>query len=202
MKRGLALGLLSLICISCSPASVKASNTAPSNNTPPSNSGEAAGNASSANTSSANTSSNSGEAPAEPFEESRLESSGTAVAQMPQYTGTIGGLAGNKAFIDFLFANDGQTVLFDVFLDETLVDYSDGEDWLALWTDCSADLPAGTPARRGDCQGLEINYQQTDVPAVFFSEESGGRRLQGAWTVQANPGMNQGLLSVSLLAVP
>lgn len=188
MKKVLALGLLALICISCSTAGVEASN-----NAPPSNSSEA--------TSNAPSSSNS-EASAELPDGSRFERSDTAIAQMPQYTGTIGNLAGNKAFSDFLFANDGQIVLFDVFLDDTKMDYSDGEDWLALWTDCSADLPAGTPARRGDCQGLAVNYQKTDVPAVFFSEEPGGRRLQGAWTVQANPGMNQGLLSVSLLAIP
>ena len=122
--------------------------------------------------------------------------------QTPQYIDTIGSLESNQTFTEFLFVHDGQMVNLDVVISEKFQDHSAGEDWLALWTDCSADLPAGEPASGRYCTGVSINALTGETGAVLLTEFGDGQALRGYWQVRANPGMHQGLLSISLLAVP
>ena len=115
------------------------------------------------------------------------------VIQVPQYSGEIGQVAGDKSFVDFLFAHDGEVVNLNVYISGTSNDHY-GEDWLTLCEGATAE---------DDCTLISINYvATTNSRSLFLAEEAGKRTLKGNWQVRVNPGMYQGFLSISLIAAP
>lgn len=120
----------------------------------------------------------------------------------PLYEEIVGNLDRNLAFTDFLFENDGQVVALNVVVAPGFDDYRLGEDWLAIWTECEDERPKHEPASPSYCAGVSINAETDDESRELLTYTAAGYTLRGNWQVRANPGMHQGQLSITLIAVP
>lgn len=188
MNDALMTGVLSLLCLGCGPFHVEAQ--PPLADLPMPQAVEVAPVASITSTS------------VTPTARQATTPSNTAATQAPlyadgendeagQYSGELGTVEGDRTFSEFLLANDDNWVNLDVYISENSEHY--GEDWIALCADTTLE---------DNCTAVSINYDPSDVEALFLGEADGVRTLQGYWQVRVNPGMYQGFLSVSLLAIP
>lgn len=108
-----------------------------------------------------------------------------------RYSGTIGERLGDQAFGTFLLANDGKIVSLDVSISDHSEHY--GESWISLCQKATLE---------DRCDAIFIDAVTAGSGDVFLGQATGQRTLKGYWQVRVNPGMYQGFLSVSLLALP
>ncbi|MEL6815542.1 MAG: hypothetical protein AAFP03_12100 [Cyanobacteria bacterium J06598_3] len=113
------------------------------------------------------------------------------LASAARFSGVVGTVEGDRALSNFLFDNDGKWVKLDVFISENNEYY--GENWLALCANATAE---------DNCTAVSMNVADNDFGALLLVAVEGGQELSGYWKVQANPGMHQGFLSISLGAIP
>jgi serine/threonine protein kinase len=121
----------------------------------------------------------------------------TPPAAAPSYEGPIDAAAERKAFTDFVFAHDGQVVRLDITQQNGEVDLSapGAEEYLTVADSC--------PAGESFCGGTSFVVRGAG-PATdtVFDAGHGYLAVSGRFAVTAQPGINQGYLSVVLRAVP
>jgi hypothetical protein len=122
---------------------------------------------------------------------------------IPKYSGKIGHLKAGKEFIDFIYKNDAQVVYIDTYFD-VFPDSRDtihtGDDDFTLWSECN-NLPINQPPSSMYCTGVSFNLNALAESESTYGYNQGFQHLKGYWSVRTNPGMHQGLLSVTLTAV-
>jgi hypothetical protein len=124
----------------------------------------------------------------------------------PSFSGPVGHLQESEEFIDFIYKHDAEIVYLDVYFDSSefppavMERDSFGRKYFALWTDCR-NLPEGEEPSSPYCTGVEFGVQFDEKSESTYGYNQGFNYLKGYWAVRTNPGMHQGLLSVTLLAV-
>jgi|GEM_PF-4299955 len=127
----------------------------------------------------------------------------TSTAGIPKYSGEIGHLEAGEEFIDFIFDRDAQVIYLEVYFDafpENRDTIRTEDNVFTLWSQCD-DLPANESPSSLYCTGVSFNLNIPAGSESVYGYNQGFQHLKGYWSVRTNPGMHQGLLSVTLTAV-
>lgn len=128
---------------------------------------------------------------------------GTGKADPLRFEGEVGQLDHSAGLLDFLNSNDGKVVYLDNRFDSLTVAANrvdENTQSITLWEKCDG-LPAGQEPTYLHCTGTSILIRGADGSDSIFGYNQGFQYLKGYWSVRANPGMHQGLLSMTLTAV-
>ena len=127
----------------------------------------------------------------------------TSTTDVPEYSGEIGHLEASEDFIDFIFGHDARVIYLDIYFDASPDDRDTirtEDNVFTLWSQCD-DLPANESPSSLYCTGVSFNLRIPAGAESVYGYNQGFQHLKGYWSVRANPGMHQGLLSVTLTAV-
>lgn len=119
-------------------------------------------------------------------------------------------------FSQFLYDNDNKVVFIDGSIDWLAVDNKDSDTMVSVCLlnsndstcsgidgasfqigyRCSADVPTSIP-----CSGTYYHLDISADDTGRFTYVQGAYYLKGYWSVRSNPGIRQGIMSISLLPV-
>ena len=128
---------------------------------------------------------------------------GTSKAEPQRFEGEVGQLGKSAGLLSFLNNNDGKVVYLDNRFDSLAITpdrVDENTQSLTLWQKCDG-LPAGQQPSHLHCTGTSISIRGADGSDAIYGYNQGFQYLKGYWLVRANPGMHQGLLSITLTAV-
>ncbi|ESA37137.1 hypothetical protein N836_00215 [Leptolyngbya sp. Heron Island J] len=119
----------------------------------------------------------------------------------------------DTGFSTFLYDNDNEVVFIDGYIDWLAVDNDDSDTMVSvcLFDDptcsadgasfqvghrCPEDVPTSLP-----CSGIYYHLDLSADDTGRFTYVQGAYYLRGYWSVRSNPGLRQGIMSISLLPV-
>lgn len=153
----------------------------------------------------------------------------TPSRKVPEFSGRIGSGSKSDAFREFIYKNDNKVVFLNVYIDvldttkesdklnvdkdivekakdrreQVPVCYKSSSDQckenrFLLYHRCSDPDPGGASV---PCAGMAYNLSMPNNSNGLFSYAQGTYYLKGFWSVRANPGMWQGIMSTTLSSV-
>ena len=135
--------------------------------------------------------------------------------KIPEFSGKIGSGSDSTAFREFIRSNDNKIVFLDVYIggdslnakdrrdgvrvcDKSSIGNQCNENMFTLLYDCSEqDYGGAMPP----CTGMNYRLNISDRSNNLFSYVQEAYYLKGFWSVRANPGMWQGIMSTTLTPV-
>lgn len=149
--------------------------------------------------------------------------------KVPEFSGRIGSGSKSDAFRDFVYQNDNKIVFLDVYIDvldalresdkftdskdifekakdrreQVPICYKSGsnecsENRFRLYYNCSDPDPGGALV---PCAGMIYTLNMPNNSNNLFSYTQGAYYVKGFWSVRANPGIWQGVMSTTLTPV-
>lgn len=136
-------------------------------------------------------------------------------SEIPRFSGEIGSGSKSDSFRQFISEHDNEVVFLDVYITSNSLNAEDrrnsvyvcdmssvnnqcNENMFTLLFDCDEVDYGGV---QPPCLGINYRLNKSEDSNNLFSYAQGNYYLKGYWSVRANPGMWQGIMSTTLTPV-